>query len=107
MGAGKTQFVKGLAKALEIKKDVTSPTFNLVNTYDNLVHFDAWRMESERELESLGFARTISDKSVIAIEWADRVADIIRRYKEDAIIVWIKIKYGKSATDRIISWGVL
>jgi tRNA A37 threonylcarbamoyladenosine biosynthesis protein TsaE len=64
-------------------------------------------MESGSELESLGFERTISDKSVIAVEWADRVADAIRRYHEEAIIVWVKIKYGNSENERIINWGVI
>jgi len=107
LGAGKTQFVKGLARAMEIRREITSPTFNMVNTYDNLVHIDAWRLESSSDLESLDFAKTISDKSVIAVEWADRVFDAIRRHNEEAIIVWIKIKYGKSENDRLISWGTL
>lgn len=107
MGVGKTEFTKGLAKAMGIKKEVTSPTFNLINKYKNLVHIDAWRMESDSELEDLGIERTISDKSVIAVEWADRVADIIRRYNEEAIVVWVKIKYGKSENDRLINWGNL
>lgn len=113
LGAGKTQFVKGLARAMGIKNEVTSPTFNLINHYPllftpySLLHLDAWRLESSAELESLGFAKNISDKSVVAIEWADRVADAIRRYHEEAIIVWVKIKYGKSKNDRLISWGTL
>ena len=107
LGAGKTEFTKGLARAMGIAQPVTSPTFNLVNTYDNLVHIDAWRFESSSELESLDFAKTISDKLVIAIEWADRVADGIRRHLEEAIIVWIKIKYGKAENERLVSWGTL
>lgn len=107
LGAGKTQFVKGLARAMGIKKEITSPTFNLINKYKNLVHIDAWRMESDSELENLGIKQTISDKSVVVVEWADRVGDIIRSYQEEAIIIWIKIKYGKSKNDRLISWGTL
>lgn len=107
LGAGKTQFVKGLARAMGIKNEIISPTFNLMNNYQNLSHIDAWRMESDSELENLGIERTISDKSVIAIEWADRVADIIRRYQEEAVIIWVKIKYGKKENERLISWGTL
>ncbi|MDO8424677.1 MAG: L-threonylcarbamoyladenylate synthase [bacterium] len=107
MGAGKTEFTKGLARAIGIKREITSPTFNLINNYKNLVHIDAWRIESDSELEDLGFARTISDKSIIAVEWADRVADIIRRHSEEAIIVWIKIVYGKGKDERIIEWGTI
>lgn len=113
MGAGKTQFVKGVARAMGIKKEMTSPTYSLMNQYSlfpapfSFLHIDAWRMESDSELEDLGFAKTISDKSVIAVEWADRVADAIRRYQEDAIIIWVKIKYGKFENERFISWGVI
>lgn len=107
LGAGKTQFVKGLARAMGIDSEITSPTFSLMNNYKNLFHFDVWRMGSPSELESLNFAKNISDKSVIAVEWADRVADIIRRYHEEAIIIWVKIKYGKSENERMISWGIM
>jgi L-threonylcarbamoyladenylate synthase len=107
LGAGKTEFTKGLARAMGIKKEITSPTFNLINNYENLFHIDAWRMESDSELEDLGFAKNISDKSVIALEWADRVADVIRRYNKEAVIIWIKIKYGKAENDRLVSWGTL
>ena len=87
-----------------IDNEITSPTFSLMNNYKNLFHLDVWRMETEKELEDLGFKKIISDKSVIAVEWADRVFDVIRRYNEEAIIIWIKIKYGKSENDRLISW---
>lgn len=107
LGAGKTEFTKGLARAMGIKKEITSPTFSLINNYPNLSHIDAWRMESGSELRNLGFMRTISDKLVISIEWADRVADIIRRHQESAIIIWIKIKYGVEENYRLISWGVI
>lgn len=107
MGAGKTQFTKGLARAMGVRREVTSPTFNLVNAYDNLVHFDAWRMESAGELEGLNFAKTISDKSVIAVEWADRVADVIKKFNQEAIIIWIKIVYGEGENERLIEWGTI
>ncbi|MBI5356355.1 threonylcarbamoyl-AMP synthase [Candidatus Collierbacteria bacterium] len=112
LGAGKTQFVKGLARAMGIDTAVTSPTFNLMNHYSllstpySLLHIDVWRIETEKELEDLGFKKIISDKSVIAIEWADKVVNVIRRQNDEAVIIWIKIKYGKSDNERIISWGV-
>lgn len=107
LGVGKTEFTKGLARAMGIKKEITSPTFNLINKYKNLVHIDAWRMESGNELEDLGISRTISDNSIVAVEWADRVADVIRKFNHEAIIIWIKINYGKSENERLFSWGVL
>jgi|SRR3990172_9056687 len=109
MGVGKTVFTKGLARAIGIKDEVVSPTYNLEEEYDNgkLHHFDAWRIENTDELNSLGFSKKITDKTVIAIEWADRVTDEIRKYSEEAIIIWIKIKYARGENERIVSWGTL
>jgi L-threonylcarbamoyladenylate synthase len=108
MGAGKTQFTKGLARAMGIKDEIISPTFNLELDYEGkLFHFDAWRLSNGEELERLGLKGLINNKSVIAIEWADRVADSVRKYNEEAVIVWVKIKYGHKDTERVISWGTL
>jgi tRNA threonylcarbamoyl adenosine modification protein (Sua5/YciO/YrdC/YwlC family)/tRNA threonylcarbamoyl adenosine modification protein YjeE len=110
MGAGKTIFTKGLAIAMGIEEEITSPTFNLENMYSvlsaqcSLSHIDAWRMENSNELKSLGFEELITDKTVIAIEWADRVADYIRKYNEEAIIIWVKIEYAANENERKISW---
>ena len=112
MGAGKTQFTKGLARAMGIKELVTSPTYALENTYQiqdsrfELHHFDAWRMENPEELKALEFEKLIKNRSVIAIEWAEKVADEIRKFDLDAIIIWVKIKFGKKENERLISWGV-
>jgi L-threonylcarbamoyladenylate synthase len=112
MGAGKTQFTKGLAKAMGIKELVTSPTYSLENEYQStdphisLHHFDAWRMENSEELGHVGFVNLINSKSVIAIEWANKVSDFIRKFDEDAIIIWVKIYPGKSENERTIEWGV-
>jgi L-threonylcarbamoyladenylate synthase len=111
MGAGKTQFTKGLARAMGITELVTSPTFALENEYETgkqkLFHFDAWRLEKSDELQALGFSDLIKNKSVISIEWAERVADTIREFDDEAIIVWIKINFGIKENERAISWGNL
>ncbi len=113
MGAGKTQFVKGLAKAMNISEQVVSPTYDLESLYHsekekvNLVHIDTWRMNDPKEFEELGINSLITDRSVLAVEWADKVVETIRSYKDDAIIVWVKIDYGKDENDRLVSWGVL
>ncbi len=114
MGAGKTQFTKGLAKAMGITEVVTSPTFSLVEEYKvpksnfNLEHFDAWRLTDSTEMEALGFLKMVEDRNmVISIEWAERVADIIKKYRDQAVVVWVKIEYGKAENERLISWGVL
>jgi L-threonylcarbamoyladenylate synthase len=108
MGAGKTQFTKGLAKAMGIIELITSPTFALENEYQTgekkLYHFDAWRLENSKELNALGFSKLIKDRSVISIEWAEKVADLIREYDDEAIIVWINISFAKKDNERVISW---
>ena len=121
MGVGKTIFTKGLAKAMGIAETVTAPTYSLNDQYSilnpsvplsagvqyKLEHIDAWRMQAPEELEELGIKKMISDKSVLAIEWADRVVVVIRKYNEEAVIIWVKIEYGEKENDRKISWGVL
>lgn len=109
MGAGKTQFTKGLALAMGIPQLVTSPTFAIENEYgeekNKLFHFDAWRLEDSSELTALGFEDLVKNKSVISIEWAEKVADLVRDFDEEAIIVWVQIKPGKKENERTISWG--
>jgi L-threonylcarbamoyladenylate synthase len=116
MGTGKTQFTKGLARAMGITELVTSPTFALENEYSSTVHssrstvhlyhFDAWRLENSDELRNLGFEDLVKNKSVVAIEWAERVADTIREFDDEAIIIWVNLKFGNKENERKISWGV-
>lgn len=108
MGAGKTQFVKGLAKAMGIDEIITSPSYDLLSTHGQLIHIDTWRMiDPNSELSQLEFKNLVNDKNVIAIEWADRAIDEIKKYSEDAVIIWVKIKYGKNENERLVSWGNL
>jgi L-threonylcarbamoyladenylate synthase len=113
MGSGKTQFTKGLAKGLGIKEEVISPTFILENEYDlskeraAFIHIDTWRMQDPKELLQLGFNKRIIDKKILSIEWAEKTANIIREFDEEAIIIWVKINYGKKENERTISWGTL
>ncbi len=111
MGAGKTQFTKGLARAMGITELVTSPTFAIENEYKTgpkkLYHFDAWRLENSNELSSLGIEDLIEQKSVISVEWAEKVADIIRGFDDEAIIIWVKIGFGNKDNERKIIWGNL
>lgn len=114
MGAGKTQFTKGLGKAMGVKETILSPTFNLVLNYQltinnlQLNHIDAWRLTGADELKALGFIKMLEDKNlVIAIEWAEKVANLIKEYRDQATIIWVKIKYGKALNERFISWGII
>ena len=78
LGAGKTYFVKGLARGAGVDDDrkVNSPTFVLVNEYAGripLYHLDAYRLGGETELEALGFDEMIAGEAAVVVEWADRV----------------------------------
>ncbi len=73
LGAGKTTFTKGLAAALGVKEEVTSPTFTIMNVYEDgrlpLCHMDMYRLESAEESEELGLTDTVPENAVKVIEW--------------------------------------
>ena len=79
LGSGKTTFVQGLAKGLDIsdKYYITSPTFTLINEYPGrhrLFHVDLYRIEHISELEDIGLDEVLHQDAVIAIEWADKLS---------------------------------
>ena len=84
LGAGKTHFVKGLARGLGIDEVVTSPTFALHNSYTgrlNLNHFDFYRIEDSEEVEILGLDEFFYDMhGVAAIEWSENVASLLPKH---------------------------
>ncbi len=83
LGAGKTHLIKGIAKGLGADSAVTvnSPTFVLINEYEGseayIYHIDAYRIDSVREFEMLGFDDICREDSVVIIEWADKVAEAL------------------------------
>jgi len=104
LGAGKTVFIKGLAKGLGVRQMVTSPTFVLMKIYKinsknkNLVHIDAYRLENGQNLTNIGVEDYLKNKNTITvIEWAEKVKKILPK---DAISV--KITIGKEINQRII-----
>ena len=84
LGAGKTTLVKGIAAAFEAaaEEDVTSPTFTLVHEYRgpraNLYHIDLYRIDTQRELETLGLDDLRSDNSILLIEWGEKFPRLLR-----------------------------
>ena len=90
MGAGKTVFAKGFAKGLGVKETVNSPTFTLVQIYDDgrlpLYHFDVYRIEDPSEMEETGFDDDIEGSGVTLVEWADRIRDLMPEST-----VWIRM----------------
>lgn len=89
LGAGKTAFTRGLGRGLKIRDRITSPTYNIVNEYPGeipLFHFDMYRLQSSEDLFDIGWEDYLLRGGVIAVEWSERVADVL----EDALTVEIR-----------------
>jgi tRNA threonylcarbamoyladenosine biosynthesis protein TsaE len=84
LGAGKTTLVKGIAEGFGAASadDVTSPTFTLVHEYRGaraaLFHIDLYRIETERELNTLGLDDLMGPESILLIEWGEKFARFVR-----------------------------
>lgn len=92
LGAGKTLFVQNLAASLGVQGEVTSPTFNLMNVYEDgrlpLVHFDLYRLEQEYELDEIGFYDYAENPDgLVLIEWAEKFPECL---PEDHIALQIQ-----------------
>ncbi len=81
LGVGKTVFTKGLAEGLEIGEPVSSPTFTIVQIYEEgrlpFYHFDVYRIGDIEEMEEIGFEDYIYGGGVCLIEWADLIREIL------------------------------
>ncbi|MBR6958442.1 MAG: tRNA (adenosine(37)-N6)-threonylcarbamoyltransferase complex ATPase subunit type 1 TsaE, partial [Erysipelotrichaceae bacterium] len=78
LGAGKTTFTQGLARGLEITRNVTSPTFTLMKSYKGrlpLYHIDAYRLEDIDQ--DLGFEEYVDGDGVCVIEWSNFIEDVL------------------------------
>jgi tRNA threonylcarbamoyladenosine biosynthesis protein TsaE len=84
LGAGKTTLVKGIAEGFRAasEADVTSPTFTLVHEYRGpdaiLYHIDLYRVDTPRQLETLGLDDLITEKSILLIEWGEKFERFVR-----------------------------
>lgn len=90
LGTGKTQFSKGFSKGLLIDEDITSPTFTIINQYNEgrlpFYHFDVYRINDIEELYDIGYEEYFFGEGVCLIEWAELIKDIIPKNA-----IWIKI----------------
>lgn len=96
LGAGKTAFTRGLARGLDCREQVTSPTYTIVNEYLGgrlpLFHFDMYRLHSSDDLFDIGWDDYLDRGGICAVEWSENVADAM----EDPITVTIE-KIGENA----------
>ena len=81
LGVGKTVFTKGLAKGLEIEEPISSPTFTIVQVYDEgrlpFYHFDVYRIGDVEEMEEIGYDDYFFGEGICLIEWAELIEEIL------------------------------
>ena len=109
LGAGKTQFVKGLARGLGVTGRVHSPTFTLVNEYSGgrlrLFHLDLYRLETPAQIQSAGVEEFLQPDGVAVIEWAERLEAGLRKSPDNGLIKLVKVRIAiTSETERTITY---
>lgn len=102
LGAGKTAFVRGMARGLGSGEQVTSPTFTIVNEYEGgrlpLFHFDMYRLSGADELYEIGWEDYLARGGICAVEWSETVRSAL-----EGDIVWVDLRRGEGENERIIT----
>ena len=90
LGVGKTIFTKGFAHGLGVQEDVVSPTFTIVQEYEDgrlpFYHFDVYRIGDVEELDEIGYDDYISGEGVCLIEWANLIEEILPEKRTQIVI---------------------
>ncbi len=90
LGVGKTVFTQGVARGLGIQEPVSSPTFTIVQVYEEgrlpFYHFDVYRIGDVEEMDEVGFEDYVMGEGVSLIEWADLIREILPEKRTEVVI---------------------
>ena len=99
LGAGKTTFMQGLARGLGITRNILSPTFIIMRSYDiahagntgkKLYHVDLYRIESEKDIDAIGLPELMGDtEAIVAIEWPEKIENVLPKKKREIFLEYI------------------
>ncbi|BBF44362.1 TsaE protein [Lachnospiraceae bacterium KM106-2] len=106
LGVGKTVFTQGFAKGLEIEEPINSPTFTIIQVYEEgrmpFYHFDVYRIGDIEEMDELGYEDYFYGEGVCLVEWANLITEIL---PEDVIVIRIEKDLEKGFDYRSITIG--
>lgn len=106
LGAGKTTFVQGLAKGLDIDTPVQSPTFTLINEHFGrlpLYHMDVYRLANDSDATELGLSEYLNGDGICVLEWAERIEDVL---PDDLLQLVLETQDDDSRLISVIAFGV-